>query len=395
MSSFNLGSFIAGQPVPPQPTGSDSTTQSPEWYQEYLANLFGSANQLAEQPYQPIPFNPVAGPSDASQQAWQMAINNVGNWQDAVGGAGALTYSAAQPLSQSTIGGYNNGYSSGVGNSMGTLSQPYMSTELGAGNAVTGALNKATQSQIGNYLSPYLDTVAGGIESQLNTNLMQNVLPNIQDRMVASGQVASPQQMQAENNAVYQNQQALGQALAPVYNQGYNTALGAAQGAAGAGYNTGASNANSLLGAGQYGYGLGTQTGLSEQQMQGTMGAQMGQLGALTSQLGASDIAEVAGSGSAQDALNQNNLNAQVANFENQVQWPYQQLGFLSNTIRGQQLPTNTQTTGLTYNNGSYAASPLQSATGAYLMGSALNGSSAGLKRGGHVTGALNRARAA
>ena len=85
-------------------------------------------------------------------------------------------------------------------------------------------------------------------------------------------------------------------------------------------------------------------------------------------------------------------------NFYSQEQWPYQNLSYASNIIRGQDVPSNTMQVGLTTPQTSYTASPLSSFTGTVLAGSALNNntnnnssSTGGLAslfnaEGGHIT---------
>lgn len=151
-----------------------------------------------------------------------------------------------------------------------------------------------TGQDIQGFLNPYQSYIT----KQMDQNLNQNVLPGISDRFVRSGQSRSPQEALLTGYAVNQNQQDIGQSLAGAY-----------QGAV-----------NSLL---------------QERGQLGSLGAQSGQLGALTQQLGAGDISQVAGAGQAQDSLSQANINAAMQNFQNQQQWPYQQLGFLSNIEHG------------------------------------------------------------
>jgi hypothetical protein len=288
--SGSLSSFLSGQVVPPQPTGSDTTSSFPLWLQDYTYNLANSAGNLASQNYTPFPGQQVATPSAATQQSWNMATNSVGNYQPALNQAGALTQAASQPI---------------------------------------GA------SQIQQYMNPYTSNVVGALQQAANTNLTQNQLPAIQSQFVGAGQAASPQQMQAANNALYQSNQALDQSTAGALQQGYQGALG---------------------------------TALQEQQMQQTTGAQMGQIGAITQQLGAAQTGEVAAAGQAQDLTNQSNINAAMNNFYSQQQWPYQNLGFASNIIRGQDIPTNQQTVGLQYSPGqTTTASPIASFVGTTL----------------------------
>lgn len=319
--------LFQGQPTPPQPTGSDTSTSYPLWLQQYTSNLANAATNLASTPYTAYPGQQVATPSNATQQSWNMALGNVGNYQPALNTAQTLTGQAATPISS---------------------------------------------SDINSYMDPYMGQVIGGLTSAANTNLFQNQLPAIQDRFVSAGQSRSPQEMQATNNALYQSNQALDQGIAGALGQGYQGALS---------------------------------TALAEQQAEQTAGAQYGQLGALTQQLGAGDVGLVGAAGQTQDVNNQANINAALNNFYSQQQWPYQNLAFASNIIRGQAVPSNTQVTGTSYNpSASYTTSPLSTFAGTLAAGNSIlgNGTSSGtrvFRRGGHVqqrrappAGALNRA---
>jgi hypothetical protein len=286
------------------------------WLQQYTANLANAAFGLAGQQYQPFPGPTVAAPSPLTQQSWQMAQNNVGNYNPFLQRAGALTQQAAQPL---------------------------------------------TAADINQYMNPYMGDVVKGIESNLNTNLQQNVLPGITSQFVSAGQSRSPQEMQAANQAAYLNQQAIGQQVGQALNTGYQGALSAAQ---------------------------------NQQQMEQRAGAQLGTLGALTQQLGTGDIAQIAAAGQAQDTLSQANINAALNQFYQQQQWPYQQLGFASNIVRGLPVSQNTQYSNLTYPPGgsTYAPSPLAALGGSLGALSAVGG--LGYRRGGSVDAHRSRRHA-
>ena len=295
--SGSLSSFLF-QGSPPSST-STTATQGPLWLSQALMGAVNAATQLAGQPYQQYPGQQVATPSSQTQQAWNLAGSNVGNYQPYLQQAGALTGQAAAPISASDIQNFLN------------PEQSYL----------TGALNR---------------------------NLQQNVLPSIQDKFVSAGQSRSPQEAELTGRAFQDTQNAVGQSLAG----GYQGAL------------------SSLL---------------QQRGQMGTLGAQYGQLGALSQQLGSGDVSQLASAGQAQDTLSQANINAGMQNFQNQQQWPYQQLGFLSNTIRGLPLSsagTQTQTSGTYYpqqNSGLSTAYGLQNTLGGM-----------GYRRGGRV-GALGR----
>lgn len=444
------GSLFSGAPIPPQPTATDTQSQYPEWLQDYVYSIGQSATNLASQPYSQFPGPTVATPSNATLAAQSLAGNNVGNWQPDISQAYTNTNNAAAPLDGAAINSYTSPYYQtvqGAGAGLtGALSQAsgnagadytdflnrgalgnagaytgqLSGSAIGAGQDYTGALNQATQAAIPSYLSPYLGNVVGGIESSLNTNLFQNTLPAIQDKFVSAGQSRSPQEAQLTSEAIYANQNALGQAVAPALEQGYTTALGAAQnatnagfgagnqfstsglsaatGAANTGLNAGLGSANTGFGLGSTGYNLGTSTAENQQQMQQATGAQFGQLGALTQQLGGYDVGQLAASGQAQDTTRQANLNAAQNQFNAQQQWPYQNLAFASNIIRGQPVASNTYTVGLSPSSqNSYTPSPLSAFVGTTLgasaIGNGLNSATTGqalnsaqqLRKGGRV----------
>ena len=316
--SGSLASIFAGQPVPGQPTGTDTNTSFPLWQQQQVYGIGNAAYNLAAQPYSPYPGQQVATPSAPTLEAQQLAQSNVGNYGGALSQAMNLTGQASQPI---------------------------------------GA------QQIDQYLNPYTQNVIGGLQQAANTNLIQNQLPAIQSQFVGAGQAASPQQMQAANNALYQSNQALDQSTSQALQSGYQGALSAAQ---------------------------------QEQSMQQTTGAQFGQLGALTQQLGAGDVGQLAAAGQTEDTYNQANINAAMNNFYAQQQWPYQNLSYASNIIRGQAVPSNTMQVGLTSPSASsYTASPLAAGLGTTLgasaIGNGLNLNAASLYRGG---GRVRRPRA-
>jgi hypothetical protein len=279
-------------------------------------------------------------------------------------------------------------------------------------NAATGMTMGAAQpigaGQINSYMNPYTNSVVGALQQASNYNLINNQLPAISSQFVGAGQAASPQMANADNNALYQSNQALDQATASALQSGYQNATQTALTEQQAGLQ-GANQLNTLgqtqagygslqnqIGQTQAGYGslqntLGqTQAGYGALQNQiggqmGTYGAQMGQLGALNQQLGAADTGLVASAGQAQDAVNQQNLNVAQNNFNAQQQWPYQNLAFASNITNGLNVPSNTQTVGMQFNPGqAYTASPLASFVGTTLGASAVQNGTSG------TTGALS-----
>ena len=292
--------FSGSAPVQ-QPTGSDSSTNFPLWLQQATYNLSNAAINQANEPFTPFQGPQVASPSTQTQQAWQTAGSNVGNYQPALNSATSLTNQAATPV---------------------------------------------TSSDIGAFFNPYAQGVLSTMENQANQNLLENILPNVNSSFIQAGQFGSPQNSDVTSRAIRDTQQAALNSAAPYISQGYGNAANEA---------------------------------LQQKQQFQTAGAQLGNIGALTQQLGTGDVGQLAAAGQGQDTLAQANINAALSNYQQQQQWPYQNIGFASNVIRGLPVGTTTQTAGLTTPS-AYNPSPLSTFAGTALAGKAI-----GLAKGGHV----------
>lgn len=297
---------------------------------------------------------PVTTSSSSQYPAWlQTAIQNT---IQAGGALASQPYNpfpgptvaapSAQTTQAQTLAGQN------VGNYQPALNQ--------AQAAVGAGTQPVSQSQINSFINPFQNYVTGA----LNTNLQQNILPSIQDKFVGAGQSRSPQEAQLTGQAIYGTQQAAGQALAGGYQGALNSAL-------------------------------------QQQQQNTNAGNVLGQLGSLQSTLGAADVGQLAASGATQDQYNQSNINAALNQFQQQTQYPYQQLGFLSDLIRGTPLAATSPTTTSIQSGQTYAPSPLATFAGTLAGANGANSGSTGLARGGRVTqmhdriGALEQMRMA
>ena len=296
-------------------------------------------------------LNGIASPVTTSQST-QYPLWLQQSLEALAGGAGALASQpyqqfpgptvaapSAQTLQAEQLAGAN------VGSYQPALNQ--------AKSLVAGSAAPATANSISTFLNPDQNYITGA----LNTNLQQNILPGIQDKFTSAGQSRSPQEAQVTGQAIYGTQQAAGQALAG----GYQGAL------------------NSLQ---------------QQNQQQMTAGNTLGQLGSLQSQLGVTDVGQLAAAGATQDQAAQTNINAALNQYYNQQQYPYQQLGFLSDIINKEPIQATGATTTNVQSGQTYAPSPL-----ATFAGTLAGGNVTGLARGGRVmrkrVGALEQYRMA
>jgi hypothetical protein len=363
--SDTLSKLFQGQPIPPQPTGSDVSSAQPLWLQQYVYNLANAATNLSGQPYSQFPGQTIAQPSAQTLRARQLATDLTGDYQPFLNTSSQMIQSGSTPISATDIQNYQNPATGGFLNN------------LQADNArIAAGSTPLTADNIQTYLNPYTSNVVGALQTAANKNLFENQLPQIQDRFVTAGQSRSPQEMQATNNALYQSNQALDSATANALQAGYGQALQTAAGQqqvqmAGGTQMGAIDQAAARQSSADYTAALSAASG--QKQLQQTGGAQMGALGSLTQQLGGYDVGQLAAAGQSTDVTNQSNINSALNQFYAQQQWPYQNLAFASNIIRGQPVSSNTQTVGLApATQSSYTASPLTSFIGTTLGGNSL-----------------------
>ena len=262
----------------------------PEWAKPYAQDTLAKGQALTQTPYQQYGGDRIAGFSPLQQQSFQ--------------GAGALTPSqtgaAAEGLAgAATLGALNTSYN------------PYQ----------TGQFTGGTAAQ---YMSPFVEqAMAPQLREAQRTSEMQRNAD--QARAVASGAFGGARQGIVEA----ERQRNLGTQLGDIRATGLQNAFTQAQNQ----FNT-----EQQLGeqSRQYGAGLGLQglqTALQGAGQMGTLGAQ--QFGQ------AKDVINLQNQmGAQQQQLDQQQLTQQYQDFLNQQKYPYQQLEFMSNLLRGTPMGT-------------------------------------------------------
>lgn len=316
------------------PPATSSTTSSavPSWLSDYAQQLISASTAAASVPYQAFPGQQVAAFSPLQTQAQNEVSGLQGQYQPNLNQASSLASSSANPAA--------------IGSALSSLptAQGYINSALAP-----------TQAQI----NPYEQNVIKQAEDQASQYWQNTLQPSINNQFTAAGQFGSSANQRAQDLTAQQITQNLqdtaGAALAQGFTNAQQTALGAGQA-------TGA--------LGQIQGGLGYEQGVLGLQGAGTLGS-LAQTGQQLGLQGASALDTVGGE---QQALNQSNINAAQTNFNNQVQYPEQQLSWLQSMLSGtatpQTTPTSKTTTGVQPGI-NYAPSPLSQAISTY---SALNG---------------------
>ena len=346
------------------PAGSTNTQGLADWASPYITNYLGQAQALSQSPYQTYQGPLTAGQSNLQTTAFQ--------------GLGSLTVPSSISGAATTAGNIATQAGALPAYSPTTFTNQYTAPTAGTPTEFTnqyaapvGSGFDASQAQT--YMNPYLQA---SLNPQLDEARRQSQITQTQNaaKMTQAGAFGGGRQaiMDAET------QRNLGSNLANITGQGYNTAYGnamsqfntdqarkiqeaqlqaqyglsaqqATEAARQFGSNQGMTNAQ--LGA-QYGseaqraaeqskqygagYGLqGLQTGLQAAQAQGSLGnmQNQAQLGNINAQL----------AGGAQErGITSEGVAADLAEFNQQRQYPYQQVQFQRDMISG--LPTGSVT---------------------------------------------------
>ena len=298
-----------GAAMPNITTTQSQATAAPSWYTDYLQSIAGQGQQAAQNAQ-------FVGPTAMQNQSYDLAQQNVGNWQPAMNNAtGAVNQATnmASPL---------------------TAAQPYLNSAA-----------NPTYNTVNSYMSPYINDVVGQIGNLAQQNLMQNVAPQTSAGLVGSGQFGSQRGAQALGQTLANYGQQTTAAQTNALNTGYQNAMTQAQNQAALQGQLG-QTAGSLQSAGQTNLINAGQVG--------------GQLATATQNLGLGDV----------NALNTLGTQQQQIAQAQQL-FPMQMAQQQAGLLQGAQIPTSASTTYTGPIPGAYQASPLSQMTGvgAGLMG--------------------------
>lgn len=255
------------KPLPTVTSKDTSTTQYPSWYQQYLNSLLGKASSVAGEPYKAYGAPRIAPHSADTTSAFDRV--------------------------RSGIGAYT--------------------PQFNAGSAmVSNAGRGFDQGELDSFMNPYVDQVVDRIGVLGGRNLSENLLPQVNDSFIRSGQFGSRGNIDLTGRAIRDTQESV---------------LAQQSSALASGFKDQMNNVNAFrdrsLTAGQTGANL----------------AQLGQGMQLQ------DAAALQGIGQAQEDKTQQSLNLGYQDFLEQRDYPKGQLDWLNSIFRGYQPPTTTTST--------------------------------------------------
>lgn len=378
----------------------NTTTQLPQWYADYLQNVMGRAVGAAGEPYQAYTGQMNAGLTPDQQAAYgQVRDIAGGQYQDMAlaagagnsGAAGQGSFDSASGLFQQGAGVNTAGMyqpygqqAAGLASNATAQANPYIQQStspmgLSAAAPYLGAASQTFPGAVDQYMSPYTQQVTDRIAELGGRNLSENLLPQISDQFVRAGQFGSAQQRDVVGRALRDTQESVLGQQAQALEQGYSTAgqlfgqdqsrlaglagtaggLGTSQqqilqGAGSQLGNLGLSQAGLVNTIGQTGAGLSAadaarqiQAGqglsnIGQSQIQASQADYARQLQAAqqAQNMGLQGAASLEAAGQSQQAQQQRGLDTAYGQFQQQQNYPWQQIGNLSNVIQG--LPVNT-----------------------------------------------------
>lgn len=326
-----LDFLFQGQPPPSVTNQTTSIQGMPDWYQDYTKALIGRANTIAAEPYTPYGGSRIAGLNDKDRQAGQMVQGNVGSWQPYLNAANNL-YGQAAGMSA-------------VGAASPLINQSAQGSSIGAAQPFIGGASKTWPSSMNEYMSPYTGAVVDEIARKGTQNLMENILPGVNDTFTGGGMFGGKRHADFTNRAIRDAATGIAGEQAKALEAGYGTSANIF----GQDQSRLAGLAGTVGGLASTDFGRQLQAGttlgtLTSQDQRGLtdIGQQQANLGQMRSELGAKDAASIAALGETERGLTQKMLDSQYQDFQNQKNYPWQQVGNLSSVIRGQQIPTST-----------------------------------------------------
>lgn len=320
-----------------------SSTQLPDWYQEYIRGIAGKGTEVAGRGYTPYQGTRIADFNADQKNSFNTIRQNQGVWKPTVNGA--LT--AAQGIGSAATAGVNKANQFG---------QQAVNSAAGPG---AGDWTQNYQK----YMSPYTSSVVDEIGRLGNQNLFQNIMPEINGTFTGSGQFGSTRNAEYLGRGIRDAQLGITGQQAAALESGYGTAGNLFNADASRQQQQQQMQANTALSAGQLANtGAQVQTAALDSQA-----ARLGALGQTQQQLTNNDAASLGAIGGQQQQLQQQGYDTAYQEFLKQQGWDADQLNMLNSLVRGMQLPTTTAATSSSQSTGT-GTSPLQWVNALYGM---------------------------
>ncbi len=327
-----------------QASQSTSVNQIPQWMSNAGQQNYAFAQQVAEQPLQQYQGQTVPDVAPQTQQLWDVAANsgNVGADQYGAGTAGYLNALGQNPMSVSSPGNAN----AVTAGQIGDLAKPIVGGGGASGGWGDSPGNPLAGTGYANYMNPYTQSV---INATLPGMQQANALSQNQQANAANSSNAFGGSRQGIQQGVAQAQgaQNIGQMLAGLNSANFMQAQAAATGDINRAFDASKTNQGSQ----QTDFARAMQAQLANQTAgQNKINSDILASQGLTNTGDSMNKANVANAGLLQSAgagqsmQAQNQINSQIAKFNQAFNYPQQQLGTLLSALG--MTPHDTSTAG-------------------------------------------------
>lgn len=318
-----MGSLFEGAPQTAT-SYSTTSTETPKWMQDAIFNQIQWSTNIANKPYEAYGLPTIAEMSPLQTQAYSNVVANQGSWKP-------------------TLNTVQSGLTNLTNKSALTAATPYL----------TAAAAPST-ANISAYMSPYQQNVMDVIAKQGARNLSEILLPQVSDAFIKAGQFGGSRMGEFGSRALRDTQEKILDQQSNLANTGYQNALSASS-----------ADLSRLAGLGS------TTGGLTSADIASTQGAltQLADTAKLNQGLSTADTAALEAAGQAQQAQQQAQLTEAQRQYIDQLNYPKQQLDWLSTQVRGMApnvASTQSQSGGTT--GASYSASPLSQLASGYSL---------------------------
>jgi hypothetical protein len=288
-----LTNFLNSGNVSVVPEASTTQTVLPDWYTNYGMQLLANQNALMNTPYQTYQGPRVAG-FTPDQQAGFAATKDA-----------AFSYQPGLNAAQ--------GATAGLMNAPGGLetAQPFLDRA-----------GQTSASQVQQYMNPYQDAVVNRIGELGARTLREQILPEISDRFIKSGQFGGSRQAEMIGRGIRDTMEGITAKQAEALSTGYTGALGAAQ--------TDLSRVGNLAGT------AGT-LGAGDISSRRATAAQMADMAAREQSLGLTGAGALSSIGDKQREMDQANLDVGYQDFLRSQGYPQEQIDKAAATMKSVQ----------------------------------------------------------
>lgn len=326
----SVSDFLFNGSAPASTTTYGTTTANlPQWYNDFLQGVAAKGNALAAEPFQNYGQPRIAGFTGDQNKAFQATRDMQGAYDGTLNSAISKVQSTPTNGATAASSGY---LGAAAGMNGATAAQPY----------ATNAAKTATGTNLNAYMDPYIQNVVDRTGTLAARNLSEKLMPAIGDDFIRAGQYGSTRMMGEVGNALRDTNDSMTQQIGTLLSGGFNNAQSAFQTDAnrqaglastmGSLTNTAASN---MANIGQVAGNMAN----ADASTQINAGSKLADMATAGQSMDLKDAAALQAVGNQQQQLNQSNLDMAYGDFQNQTNYPKDQLNWVNNLIKGYQMP--------------------------------------------------------